>query len=72
MRANLYRRLGKIEKVAKHLGVSKQSVSKSLKNTLVMRVHEVEDSLPELFAEVPTTVRPFGAAGPGRRSYRMG
>lgn len=63
MRANLYRTLETVEKVAEHLGVAKQSVSKSLRNTLAKRVHEVEDYLPRLFSELPLTPEP--SDGPG-------
>jgi len=49
-RFNLYLELGKVEEVAKRLGVAKQSVSKSLRNTLWTRVLRVEKRLPEIFA----------------------
>jgi len=51
-RFNLYKELGKVEKVAERLGVSKQSVSKSLRNTLWSRVLTVESRLPEIFSSV--------------------
>jgi len=51
-RFNLYKELGKVEKVAARLGISKQSVSKSLRNTLWSRVLTVESHLPEIFASL--------------------
>lgn len=51
-RVTLYRKLGKIDKVASALGVSKQSISKSLRNTHWMRVLRVERQLPEVFSSL--------------------
>jgi len=49
-RFNLYAELRTVDKVAQRLGVSKQSVSKSLRNTLWTRVLRVEEQLPEVFS----------------------
>jgi len=49
---NLYRRLGTIDRVAKKLKVSKQSISKSLRNTLWHRILDIEERLPSVFGEL--------------------
>jgi len=51
-RFNLYRRLGTIDRVAKKLKVSKQSISKSLRNTLWHRILDIEERLPSVFGEL--------------------
>lgn len=51
-RFNLYRRLGTIDRVAKKLKVSKQSISKSLRNTLWHRILDIEERLPSMFGEL--------------------
>lgn len=48
-RINLYREQGTVESVADNLGVAKQSISKSLRNTHWTRVLAVEKDLPEIF-----------------------
>lgn len=53
-RFNLYRRLGTDEAVARQLGVARQSVSKSLRNTLRERILEIEAQLPGIFASIGT------------------
>ena len=52
-RVNLYRELETVEGVARRLGVTKQSVSKSLRNTLWLRVLDAETKLPRIFLAGP-------------------
>ncbi len=49
-RVNLYRNLETFEGVARKLGVAKQSINKSLRNTLWHRILEVEATLPQAFS----------------------
>lgn len=51
-RFNLYRELETVEAVARRLGVAKQSVSKSLRNTLWLRVLDVEAKLPHILSRI--------------------
>jgi predicted DNA-binding protein YlxM (UPF0122 family) len=64
-RFNLYRRLGTLDEVARRLKVSKQAISKSLRNTLWSRVIAVEERLPLLFREIQlSTQRSAGHVRP--------
>lgn len=65
-RFNLYRRLGTIDRVARKLKVSKQSISKSLRNTLWYRILDVEERLPSMFGELQSDaqwIRPGVGSG---------
>lgn len=48
-RINLYRQYGTLERVAEHVGVTKQAISAGLRNTLWERILETEKQLPAIF-----------------------
>ncbi len=68
-RVNLYRKLETFEGVARKLGVAKQSINKSLRNTLWQRVFEVEAMLPQAFSSLaPSWSKGRAEVGPaGKR-----
>lgn len=68
-RVNLYRELGTIEAVARALGVAKQSVSKSLRHTLWLRVLEAEAHLPSILSDGDASA-PAGRSAGGRAARK--